>query len=113
METKIIRGDTNHLVVEVTYALDGSGNQISSLNGYSAKMQARYTPNDPTPLFTKTGIIDGMKVLVTLSPSDTADLQGGERLVADVELTDNVGNKVTVTGDDGPFVLYVIPDVTR
>ncbi|GIV22133.1 MAG: hypothetical protein KatS3mg023_3884 [Armatimonadota bacterium] len=113
MVVDITRGDTNVLVFTITEAYDANGNPLTSLAGYTATLQARYTPNDATPVFSKSGTINGMTVTVRINPADTASLQGGERLVADLELADGSGNKATVRGDDGPFILYVVPDVTR
>lgn len=113
MVVDITRGDTNVLVFTITEAYDANGNQLTSLAGYTATLQARYTPNDATPLFSKAGTINGMTVTVKINPADTASLQGGERLVADLELADGSGNKATVNAGGRPFVLYVVPDVTR
>lgn len=113
MAINIVRGDTNLLRFEVTEAYDANGNAITSLTGYTAKLQARYTPNDATPVFTRYGTINGMTILVRIEPTDTQALQGGERLVADLELTDGSGNKATVNVADAPLILNVVPDVTR
>lgn len=109
----IVRGDTNDLVFAIREAYDANGNLITNLSGYSALLQARYTPNDPTPLFQRPGMIYGTNVIVRLQPSDTADLSGGERLVADLQLSDGAGHVVTVDVGEQPLILRVLPDVTR
>lgn len=113
MVVDIVRGDTNILKFTVTEAYDANGNPLSSLTGFTATLQARYSPNDATPVFTSTGVINGMTVHVTIPPSATASLQGGERLVADLEIADGSGNKATVNAGGRPIVLNVVPDVTR
>lgn len=109
----IVRGDTNDLVFTITQAYDANGNPINNLSGYSAQLHVRYSPNDATPLIQRSGTISGMTVTVRLLPSDTANLVGGERLVADLQLTDSSGNVVTVDAGEQPLILRVLPDVTR
>lgn len=113
MVIDIVRGDTNLLRFTVTEAYDANGNALNSLSGYTAKLQARYKPNDANPIFTRFGTISGMTVTVRIEPSDTASLQGGEKLVADLELSDSSGNKATVNLGSSPLILHVVPDVTR
>lgn len=113
MVVDIVRGDTNILKFTITQAYDANGNQLSSLAGFTATLQARYSPNDPSPVLSVVGVIDGMVVRVTVPPSATASLQGGERLVADLELADAFGNRATVNAGGSPIVLHVVPDVTR
>jgi len=117
MVTKeIVRNDTNILEFEITEAYDANGNPLASLSGYSALLQARFNVNDPTTVLQKSGTISGMKVTVRLDPADTASFQGGERLVADLQLS-NGTNNFTVSLGDPPggtvFTLVVVPDVTR
>lgn len=113
MVVDIVRGDTNILLFTVTAAYDANGNTLTSLAGFTATFQARYTPNDATPLFSVPGVIDGMTVRVNIPPSATAGLKGGERLVADMEFADAFGNKATINAGSSPIILNVVPDVTR
>lgn len=115
IQIRITRGDTNSLLFTITAAYDTDGNPLNSLTGCTARLQARYYPNDSQVVFSRMGIVDAtnMKVLVTIQPADTAALAGGEHLVADLEMIDAAGNVKTVDVGAQPFVLIVEPDVTR
>lgn len=114
-EIHITRGDTTPLVFTITEAYDPDGNPISTLAGCTARFQARYAPNDDNPVFSRNGVVDAtnMQVTVTIQPSDTAGLAGGEYLVGDLEIIDPAGNVKTVDVGRQPIVLIVDPDVTR
>lgn len=115
IQIRITRGDTTSLLFTITAAYDSNGNPLTNLAGCTARLQARYYPNDSQVVFSRLGIVDAsnMKVLVNIEPSDTAGLAGGEHLVADLEMIDPAGNVKTVDVGEQPLVLIVDPDVTR
>lgn len=115
----LTRGDDTTIYATVTEAYDHQGNPIDTLDGMTARFQARRHHDEQIPVISKdttTGgvTIQGLTIKIQIDHMDTLFLEDGDILLADIELQDPTGRRTTIEIDGHPtFMICIRGDITR